>query len=47
MKFCVGKRRETETGLGGIVQMRTDMGEVDEGHCDGSIGLWGLRAEVV
>lgn len=43
MHFCVGDRCEAETGLGGIVQMRADVGEVDERHCDGSIGLRGLR----
>lgn len=43
MQFCVGNRCETETGLGGIVQMRADVGEMDEGHCDGSIDLRSLR----
>lgn len=38
VELGTGNRGKTETGLGGIVQMRTDVGEVGEGHYDDDCG---------
>ena len=44
MEVAVGDGGERKAGLGGIVQVRTDGGEVDERHFDGS--TWALPVAV-